>query len=294
MRRSLVYVFGSVLLVAAVAVAQSAPSAQGSSDEDEKGVTSYIQFGGSTNSSGRIFKLDTTLGYNFNSHVGVDAGVPLYFAQSSSTSGSGTSNDGVGNPYVDLRLTFKNPAVSYRATVTGFIPVADVKSGLSTGRLTGDWTNQFERSFSRLTPFVAAGIGNTVRDSRFFDRPFTSLGFNAHIEAGSTVALSDHIELGGSGYGIFPHGQQRMYSRVRRMSSGGTTQHGRVFDTTTETVGTADLTRDHGFSGWISADAGSYVRLEFGYTRSVAYDLNTVSFNAGVNLGRLLRAQEKH
>lgn len=300
MCRQLGYVVGIVFLFCASTMAQSNVGSQKNGPEqDEKGITGYVQFGGSSNASGRVFKLDGSLGYDFNSHFGVDVGVPVYFAHSSTTVGSGASDSGIGNPYADFRLTFRGPSISYRAIVTGYFPVADTKKGFSTGRMTGDWTNRFEASASRLTPFLEVGIGNTIRDSRFFDRPFTSLGFNGHVEGGTTVALVNHVELGGSAYAVLPAGQQTIFSRMPTSMAGGAMaggamQHGRVFDNATETVGTADLARDHGFSAWIGAYPGSYIELELGYTRSVSYDLNTVSFNVGVRLNQLLRKQSKH
>ncbi len=292
-----------LLLTCSLAGAQSNPAA--SSNDDERGFASYIQFGGSSNSSGRVFKLDTSIGYNFSSHVGFDVGLPVYFVSASSTAtGTSSSNQGMGNPYLDFRLTFRNPVLSYRSMVTGYFPVADIKSGFSTGRMTGDWTNHFEHSFSRLTPFADVGIGNTILDSRFFDRPFTSLGFNAHFEGGASLALSRYVYVGASGYAIVPSGQQRIYSRMLRMSSGTGTGtgtgmgtgmgRGRVFETATETVGTADIARDHGASAWIGASPNAYLDFELGYTRSVQYDLNTVSFSVGVNVGRLVRNKSRH
>ncbi len=277
-----------VLLCSSMICAQTSPAPAGFTDED-RGLASYVQFGGSANSSGRVFKLDAAVGYNFSSHVGFDVGALVYFVTSSTNTGVQNSNNGIGNPYLDFRFTFRHPALSYRSIVTGYFPLADVKSGFSTGRMTGDWTNHFERSFSRLTPFADIGIGNTIRDSRFFNRPFTSLGLNTHFEGGASVALSEHVDIGASGYAIVPSGQQRIYSKLLRASTGHNMGHGRVFDTTTETVGTADIARDHGFSAWIGASPNEYLDMELGYTRSAAYDLNTVSFGVGVNIGRLVR-----
>ena len=54
------------------------------------------------------------------------------------------------------------------------------------------------------------------------------------------------------------------------------------------TVGN-DLTRDHGFSTWLAASLPNYVDLQLAYTRSYGYDLNTVTFGMGYNLGAALR-----
>ncbi len=278
------------LLSASLAVLAQNPKPAAPESDDEKGFASYVQFGGSVNSSGRIFKLDTSIGYNVNEHLGFDAGIPFYFVSTPDTNTSaGSSQRGIGNPYLDFRVTFRNPVISYRSTATGYFPVASVKNGFSTGRMTGDWTNRFEHSFTRLTPFAELGIGNTIRDSRFFDRPFTSLGFNAHVEAGGSVALTNQFDLGASGYAILPSGQQRIYSKV--MNARATMHNGRVFDTTSETVGTADLARDHGFSVWTDLRPNADLDFELGYTRSIRYALNTVSFAVGVNIGRLVRTR---
>src|SRR5215831_12011538 len=59
-----------------------------------------------------------------------------------------------------------------------------------------------------------------------------------------------------------------------------------VFSKTSgETVGTADLANDHGFSTWLGAHAGSKIDFEAGYTRSAGYDLNTVFFGVGFRVG---------
>lgn len=42
-----------------------------------------------------------------------------------------------------------------------------------------------------------------------------------------------------------------------------------------------DLTRDHGFSTWLTATLPHFVDLQIGFTRSYGYNLNTVSFGIG-------------
>jgi|SRR5215469_12399688 len=59
------------------------------------------------NSDGQICALNSSIGYNFNKHFGMDLAVPVYFVNASSTSGGGSS-DGIGNPSLDLRWKFLN------------------------------------------------------------------------------------------------------------------------------------------------------------------------------------------
>lgn len=279
-RHAVLSVIVLIAVAAASAVAQSGPKPAA---HDSTGFTSYAEFGGTSNSDGQIYELTTSVGYDFSSHFGADLGVPFYFIRPSSSAG-GTSTNGLGNPFLDLRLKFLNPTVNFASTLTGFVPVADSKKGLSTGRGTFDWTNHFDHSFSSLKPFADVGIANTIVSTRMFVRPYTTLGFNTHVQGGATYDLWKFFSLGASAYDILPTGQQTVFSRV---AHGAATQHGRVFDGNQQTTGSADIAKDDGFSTWVDASPGRAVDLELGFTRSMHYDLNSVSFSLGFNLKQL-------
>jgi hypothetical protein len=277
-------------------------AAQSSEDSpgEGKGFALYQRFQGSSNTLGQITKLDTTLGYNFNQYFGIDAGLPFYFVHSSTTSSTmGTSSQlGIGNAYVDLRLTLNNPALNFASTITGTAPTGDTASGFSTGRVTFDWNNHFNRTFSRITPFANIGVANTISDTHFFTRPFSSLGLIGHLEGGATYRILHSISLGLSAYDILPSGQQKIFSKQFKRRPDGTgmqsgasdsPRYGRAFETSSETIGTADIARDNGFSAWFGVSPAPYLDFEVGYNRSVHYSLNTVSFGVGVNLGDLAK-----
>jgi hypothetical protein len=284
-------VFLLFIVLAGPLAAQSNSDSQPNPQRDQ-GFTSYAEFGGSSDSDGRIFELDSSVGYNFTKHFGMDMGVPIYFVQaSSSTTGGSTSNNGLGNPQLDLRLKFNNPAVNFGSVLTGFVPTADSKKGLSTGRGTFDWTNHFDRSFSRFTPFVDAGIANTIVDSPLFKRPFTTLGFNSHFQAGTNVDLWSFFSAGAAAYDILTSGQQTVFSKVAGNGKSGS--HGRVFEQNQQTTGSADIAKDNGFAAWVDANPMPYLDMELGYTRSVHYALNSVSFSVGVNVGYLARRNRR-
>jgi len=279
-----------VVVSSTVLVAQSTQGAKPAAQGD-KGFTSYAEFGGTSNVDGQVYRLESSVGYNFNQHFGVDVGVPIYFVRPSTTTG-GTPTNGLGNPWLDLRVKFLNPVVNYGSALTGFAPTGDSKRGLSTGRGTFDWTNHFDHTFSRLTPFGDIGIGNTITDSRLFMRPYTTLGFNAHFQGGANFDLWKFFSVGGSAYDIVPSGQQTVFSKVVRGAGKGAS-HGRVFQQNQQTTGSADIANDNGFSAWIDANPSSYLDLQLGYTRSVQYDLNSVSFTVGVDVGHLARSRAR-
>jgi len=279
-----------VVVSSTVLVAQSTQGAKPAAQGD-KGFTSYAEFGGTSNVDGQVYRLESSSGYNFNQHFGVDVGVPIYFVRPSTTTG-GTPTNGLGNPWLDLRVKFLNPVVNYGSALTGFAPTGDSKRGLSTGRGTFDWTNHFDHTFSRLTPFGDIGIGNTITDSRLFMRPYTTLGFNAHFQGGANFDLWKFFSVGGSAYDIVPSGQQTVFSKVVRGAGKGAS-HGRVFQQNQQTTGSADIAKDNGFSAWIDANPSSYLDLQLGYTRSVQYDLISVSFTVGVDVGHLARSRAR-
>jgi hypothetical protein len=276
-----------------------AASAQQVSDGPEKGFTSYAEFAGSVNSGQHVLKLDADAGYNFSEHVGVNFGVPLYFAGGSTTSTTGTktsySSSGMGAPHAAMQLTFNNPSVNYATSLTVYLPAGDTRDGISTGRTSFDWNNRFDHTTHRLTPFLEAGAGNTVVDSRQFIRPYSSHGYNAHALLGLGVALTDKIIVGVSGYEIAPWGTQTIYSRsmahqdtTTTAPAGSKVPNNRFFAMNGVTSGASEIARDGGFSAWMDVKPSATVGLELAYTRSVEFSLDTLSFSLRLNLVRLL------
>jgi hypothetical protein len=281
----------------------------------ESGTSSAFTFEpriqGSYNSLGAVTRLDATPGYIFNSHWSVAAGIPYYFVSpsSSTTATTGASAfNGLGDVYAQVRLTILNPTVNYVSTVTGTAPTGDRSVGLSTGHATVDWSNYFDHSFGRFTPFAEIGIANAISDTQFFIRPYTSYGFVAHVQAGGRYRLARWLNAAASGYAIEGSGQQTIISRIgapqkQSVPTGAASAIGnskspaatappglihsasqRVFETNAVTTGSASLARDEGFSGWLQFGSSRLFNLYVGYTRSTRYDLNTLFFGIGTSL----------
>ncbi|HKW98552.1 MAG TPA: hypothetical protein VJN43_12520 [Bryobacteraceae bacterium] len=280
-------------LLFVVAVAQPWLLAQ--DESNVRGITLTERILGDGGSVGLITKFDTAVGYRFNRYFAVEGGFPVYAINPSSTfiTTTGThAQTGMGDAYVDVRLYLSNPAVNYYGVLTAAAPTGDRASGLSTGRPTFDWSNLFDRSFGPLMPFAELGIGNTILDQAYFIRPFTSLGFVSHLEGGVSYKVFGPVSVGGSLYAIEPSGQQKVFSKLFGSTPGpgsgnGHPHHG-VFENPGETVGTADITRDHGVSAWVGADPSKYVQIELGYSRSMDYSLDSVFFGVTFNLGSLI------
>jgi hypothetical protein len=91
--------------------------------------------------------------------------------------------------------------VNYSSSLEGTAPTGD-EAVVSAGRTTVDWTNRFSHTFSAVTPFASAGLANTVFDTSFFVRPFTSLGIVSHFDGGAKLRVSQAIDVGASAYAL--------------------------------------------------------------------------------------------
>jgi hypothetical protein len=275
---------------------QNATHRANQASEPIQGFNAYENFRGMVNSSGTLLKLDSTIGYDFNQYLGVFAGVPLYFASdSSNTPGQTRLHDaGAGDAYFGVDVYAPNRILNFGSTLTISTPTGSVSKGFSPGAATVDWNNRFRHTFGRLTPFVAAGVGNTVPDSELVTRNFISLGSVSHFEEGAELQLAKPVYLGGSAFQIVPFGKQQIFNRFDRAAprddngGQGNATPPPLFGS--ETTGN-DLTREHGLDAWIGFEPTRVVRVELGYSRSITFALNSFSFNVGLSVGKLLRSK---
>jgi hypothetical protein len=266
-----------------------------SAQSQEKGLTFYEEYRGSSNNLGQVTVLDSSVGYNLNKHVGIDVGIPIYFVHPDQNSFTNwrTWNNNFGDAYVDVRFHVPNRFVNYNTIVTGGAPTGSFARGFSTGRATIDWENHIDRTFGRVTPFLDASLGNSLADRHFFTRPFRTLGFVSEFEGGVTYKVWRFIHVGASYYDVLPGGDQKVYSQLFRrqpLPSAFQANHGRVFETAFETTGPASLVRDNGYTGWVGISPIHNLNLEVGYNRSVRYAMDTVSFRVGFNAGNVVRS----
>ena len=260
-----------------------------------KGLIWYEGLTGTSSSLGTVSRFDSTLGYNFNHHFSVDFGAPILFVHASSSAATTSlrSATGIGDMYTDLRLTLRNPLVNVVSNLRGTVPTGSTQNGFSSGRATADWSNHFDRAFGHVTPCVDFGVANTVPDSAYFVRPYTTLGLTGHFDGGASIRILPLLNFRASAYAIEPSGQQKLFSKFLNRQMGptgnpGASHSGRVFQTMPETIGSADIARDHGFFLGFDSSPFQLVDLAVGYTHSTIFSLDTVYFGVGVNLARFL------
>jgi hypothetical protein len=293
--------FAALTLFAFVATAVFAQNASANKkDSDDTGWTSAVNFEGSANSQERVLDLGSNLGYNFSEHWSADMGVPLSFVSSSSTTTTGTTTtkktsslNSLGNLCMDVKYKTSGNFANYNSTLTATAPTGSREKGVSTGRPNIAWNNHAERDFDRLTPFLELGLSNGLADTKFFHRPFTTLGFVSQFTGGSKIDLGGNFSIGGSLYDVLPGGQQKMFSKLvarKSTSTAGSGKNGRAYELIAETTGDASLTHDNGGSAWIEFSPGKIFDFQIGYTHSVHFALNTVAFDLGINLGKLMKS----
>ena len=273
----------------AQAPAGSAPAAN---SEQTPGMTLNTAFDGSVDSGSKVYDWTTTTGYIFSKHFSADVGLPILFVQGTTSTGATTSNAGLGNIFGQLNFVEKNPALNFGSVATVALPTGDTSKGFSTGRVTFDWTSQVAKEFGRFTPFLSAGLANSVFDSRYRRRPYTTLGYLAHFEGGTSFDLGHSLSLSASAYDVAPWGTQKLYSRIvgkGPAAGGGKSNHGRVYQNNALTTGGSSIDSDNGYNADLDFSPWKYVDLDFGYSHSVHFQLDTFSFSLAFNLSPLLR-----
>lgn len=276
-------------LAAAQTPAGSGPPAR---EDEGSGMTLNTAFGGSIDSTSHVYSWTTTTGYVFNRHFSANLGVPLLFTRNTTSTGTTTSSNGLGDVFTQLQFASKSPVLNFGSVVTAGLPTGDSSKGLSTGRVTLDWTSQVAKEFGRWTPFASAGVANSLLDSRRLHRPYYTLGILAHFEAGTAFDLAPWLTVSASAYDVVPWGSQKLYSRVvtrRGGGAGGTSSHRRAFQNSPLTTGGAEVDRDNGFNADVDFNPFTYVDFDIAYSHSVHFRLDTVSFTVGFNLTPLLR-----
>ena len=283
----LCFVFTSGRQAIAQSPAGSAPAAK----DDTTGMTLNASFIGSVTSGADVYDWTTTVGYVFDRHFSANLGVPILFVRATTSTGASSSDSGLGNIFGQLQYVDKNHVLNFGAVGTLALPTGDSSKGLSTGRVTFDATGQVAKPLGRLTPFLSAGVANSIFDTRYWQRPYITLGDVAHLEGGASFAVGRSLTVSASAYDIAPWGSQKLYSRVvgQGISNGTASKHGRVYLDNGTTSGGAALDGDHGFNADLDLTPIKYLDFDFGYTRSVYFQTGIFSFAVGFNLTPLLR-----
>jgi len=270
--------------------------------KEKHGLSLYEKFEGSTSAGAEVFDMNTSVGYDVSRFLGMDLGVPVYFVTPPSTTRLiASQSNGLGNAYMDFRLTLNNPLFHFTSTPSAAFPTGDTSKGFSTGHVAFNWDNEIERSFGRFTPFVDVDPGNGLNSitnayTRVIQRPFITLGKEVQFIGGVDVDLFAPFDVRVDAYGVEPWGQQQVLSRILKKNTvtvNGVT-HNRYYAVTSITSGGANLVKDNGYDAALDATLKHFVLLEIGYDYSVHYAQGTIFFSAGFDLSRLFGHLASH
>jgi len=268
--------------VAAVAIiflfGAAASHAQYIPVQQDHGFTAFEQVRAVDSELGQFAVVDTSVGYDFNSHVGIDIGEPVFFIRPTVPGQNHQWNILGGDPYGDLRLTFDNSLLNYATSFTATAPVHGT-GAFSTGRVGLDWFNHFDHSFGPVTPFVNGGISNGIVDTNLLSQPFRlvqnfrTLGFLADAEGGMTVRVAKPLKIGASYYALLPGGDQKVYINGAQDLA-----------ILSNDIAPTNITHDRGYTAFVRVTPTRFMFAEAAYVHSLALDTDAATVTLGFDL----------
>ena len=214
-----------------------------------------------------------SVGYSFNDIFSVDATLPIYMyrlAESLSARPKPTAQlvdqrGELGDLILGFHAQFLPPFAQYQLTGAVTAPTGDEVYGLTTGRVTFDINNHFERTFGRFTPVLELGAGDSsILVNRTVNKNYTSLGPLAHFQLGLGVDLLRNVSFETDVYEQLPIGDQKIYGPSRNRKATIVTGH--------------NVTEDNGFTNSIDLSLDRHTTLSAYYSRSLRLHIDSVAF----------------
>ena len=213
------------------------------------------------------------VGYSFNETFSIDATIPIYMYRLADSRSANprpsqqlvNQRGEIGDTILGFRAQFAPPLFVYQATISVSAPSGDEVYGLTTGRVTFDLSNHFERSFGRLTPTLEIGIGDNVTlTNRIVNKNYTSLGPLSHFQLGLGVELFRGLYFESGAYEQLPLGDQKIYGPSRNGRATVVTGH--------------NVTEDNGFTNALDIPLDRHTTLSAYYSRSLRIHTDSVAF----------------
>ncbi len=220
------------------------------------------------------------IGYNFNDIFSIDATIPIYMFRLAQTLATHPKPNALlvaqrgepGDAIFGLHAQFIPHQFLYQLTGLVTAPTGDETYGLSTGRVTFDISNHFERTFRRFTPNLEIGGGDsTYLVNRIVNKNYTSLGPLVHFQIGLGIEFIRGIFFETDAYEQLPIGDQKIY---------GPSRNGKA----TIVIG-HNVTEDNGFINALDIPIDRHTTLSGYYSRSLRFRTDT----AAIGLTYVLR-----
>lgn len=243
-----------------------------------------------TSNAGWATLATPSFGYRVNDRFSFDAVLPIYFyrlAESRSAKPKPNATlvnqrGEVGDLILSGHAQFTPRIFDYEVTGALAAPTGDEPYGLTTGRITFDISNQFERSFGWFTPTLELGAGDSsTLVNRLVTKTYTSLGPLAHFQTGLAAQLTERLSFEADAYEQLPIGDQKIYTS--KTSKGKTT-----------TIVTGhNVSEDNGFNAALNATLDRHTVFTSYYSRSLRLHIDTVSVGIAYFLRSSLQPAEE-
>ncbi len=253
-----------------------------------RGWNAGITFSGVHESSTGWATLATpSTGYSFNEVFSVDATIPIYFYRLAESRSARPKPDAQlvnqrgepGDIVFGLHAQFIPRLFQYQLTGAFTAPTGDEAYGLTTGRVTFDINNHFERTFGRFTPNIELGGGDsTTLVNRILTKNYTSLGPLAHFQAGVGIEFMHGISFESDAYEQLPIGDQKIYGPSRHGKAIGVVGH--------------NVTEDNGFINALDIPLDGHITFSGYYGRSLRLYEDTAAIGVTYVLRRPEPASE--
>jgi hypothetical protein len=215
-----------------------------------------------------------SLGYRLNDTFSADVELPIYFyrlAESRSAKPRPNATlvnqrGEVGDLVLSGHAQFTPRYANYQLTGAVDFPSGDEAYGLTSGRVSFDISNQFDRTFGRFTPTLEIGAGDSsTLVNRLVTKSYTSLGPLAHFQTGVTAEIGTRISIESEAYEQLPIGDQKIYTSKTTKKK------------TTTVVAGRNVSEDNGFNVALSATLDRHTVFTTYYSRSLRLYTDTVS-----------------
>ncbi len=216
--------------------------------------------------------LTPAIDYSFNDIFSVDATIPIYMFRLADSRSTHPRPDAKlvarrgepGDIVFGLHAQFISRLFQYQLNGLVTAPTGDEAYGLSTGRVTFDISNRFERTYRRITPSVELGGGDsTYLVNRIVNKNYTSLGPLAHFQIGLSVELNRGISFETDAYEQLPIGDQKIYGPSRKGKATVVTGH--------------NVIEDNGFINSLDIPVDSDITFSGYYSRSLRLRYDTAA-----------------
>lgn len=227
------------------------------------------------------------VGYAFNRVFSVEATIPIYMYRLAESIAPRPKPNAMlvtqRAELGDIVLSFDAQLVPkrfvYLGTAAVTAPSGDETYGLTTGRVTFDLNNHFERSFGRMTPTLELGGGDSsTLVNRVVTKTYTSLGPLAHFQAGLAADLARGVSFEADAYEQLPIGDQKIYGPTRRGHPADVVGH--------------HIAEDNGFITLLDIPLDAHTTVSGYYDRSLRLHTDTVGFSVTYML-RGLKSDEQ-